>query len=112
MKLCSSSCRTILTMPDGGEVGLDWGEKEREPAAVQRDAPILLILTGLTGQPQPLSHTSCLMSHVPYLMSHVPCPIPHVPYLHVRVVYIVYCCMLYIHIHDSMLTPLVLRLQF
>ena len=70
MKLCSSSCRTILTMPDGGEVGLDWGEKERAPAAVPRDAPILLILTGLTGQPQPLSHTSCPIPHVPCPMSH------------------------------------------
>lgn len=37
-------------MPDGGEVGLDWGEREGAEADMRRDAPILLILAGLTGQ--------------------------------------------------------------
>lgn len=37
-------------MPDGGEVGLDWGEREGAEADMRRDAPILLILAGLTGR--------------------------------------------------------------
>ena len=37
-------------MPDGGEVGLDWGEREGTEADIKRDAPILLILAGLTGR--------------------------------------------------------------
>jgi abhydrolase domain-containing protein 1/3 len=42
--------RTCLTMADGGEVGLDWGRRggdKREESP--EEAPILLILAGLTG---------------------------------------------------------------
>lgn len=46
--------RTILKMPDGGEVGLDWGQRSRDKKEGGRlymcaDAPILLLLAGLTG---------------------------------------------------------------
>ena len=44
------SYRTVLTMPDGGEVGLDWGRRGGDMMEdVPEETPILLILAGLTG---------------------------------------------------------------
>lgn len=54
--------RTILTMPDGGEVGLDWGERKGRETDMRRDAPILLILAGLTGQS--CSSTTLQLGHI------------------------------------------------
>lgn len=55
-------------MPDGGEVGLDWGEREGAVADMRRDAPILLILAGLTGRSSII--TSLQSGHVSLLYRH------------------------------------------
>ena len=52
--VCDTLCvflyhRTIETMPDGGEVGLDWGVTEKEKE-LPRDSPLLLILPGIAGK--------------------------------------------------------------
>ena len=50
-------------MPDGGEVGLDWGQRSRDKKEGGRldmcaDAPILLLLAGLTGMSSHRGHDS------------------------------------------------------
>ena len=44
--------REILTLSDGGEVALDWGEGSKSLPDVDmshRDMPVLLVLPGITG---------------------------------------------------------------
>ena len=40
------TCREIFTLKDGGEVALDWAQVREE---TPEDAPILLIMPGITG---------------------------------------------------------------
>ncbi|EZA56289.1 hypothetical protein DMN91_010144 [Ooceraea biroi] len=48
--------REILTLPDGGEVALDWAEKD-----CSTTSPIVIILPGLTGASQ-AEYVKCLVS--------------------------------------------------
>lgn len=49
-------CREILTLLDGGEVALDWAEKD-----CSATSPIVIILPGLTGGSQS-EYIKCLVS--------------------------------------------------
>lgn len=53
--VCEFDCREILTLNDGGEVALDWMDE-----GCASDAPIVLILPGLTGESQ-AEYIKCLV---------------------------------------------------
>lgn len=56
MKRASVDFREVLRLKDGGEVALDWLE-----VGCQSDAPIVLILPGLTGESQ-AEYIKCLVA--------------------------------------------------
>lgn len=50
---CYVHYREILSLDDGGEVGLDWGvlgnTSSASPEVLAKDTPVMLILPGITG---------------------------------------------------------------
>lgn len=58
--LSTRYARQLLTTEDGGTIGLDWFRGCDAPGAAPADAPVLLVLHGLTGMPtQHVAHPDC-----------------------------------------------------
>lgn len=41
--------REIVTLPDGGEIALDWSKQKKDDSATLQQKPVMLIVPGITG---------------------------------------------------------------
>jgi predicted alpha/beta-fold hydrolase len=72
--LSTGYARQLLTTGDGGTIALDWWRGCNAPDALPADAPVLLVLHGLTGAYRGQLHLSCLQA---VRGSHVNAPSSH-----------------------------------